>query len=101
MCVAGGLLVRALAAVAFARVTYEFVAYGGRLSGVMNGSHDVCMVMCRGVVSLGSLLSSEVAGRSRMALRVSRQIRREVLGPIVSPFGSLAMITLVGWIWSV
>ena len=54
------------------------------------------MVVCRGVVSLGSFLSSEMAGRSRVAPRVSREVRREVLGLGVSPFGSLAMVTLVG-----
>jgi hypothetical protein len=36
--------------------------------------------------------------RSRVALRVSREFRIEVLGPGLSPFGNLAMITLVGWI---
>jgi hypothetical protein len=58
------------------------------------------MVVSRGVVSLGSFLSSEVAGRSRVALRVSREVRKEILGPGLSPFGSLTMITMVGWIWS-
>jgi len=38
------------------------------------------MVVSRGVVSLGSFLSSVVAGRSRVALRVSREVRREVFG---------------------
>ena len=101
MCVAGRLLGRALVAEAFARVAYEFVVCGGRLSGVMNWSHEVCMVTSRGVVSFGSFLSSEVVGRSEVALRIFREVRREVLGPGLSPFGSLAMITLVGWVWSV
>jgi hypothetical protein len=35
-----------------------------------------------------------------VALGVSREIMREVLGPVLSPFGSLAMITLMGWICS-
>ena len=73
---------------------------GGRLSGVLNFSHEMCMVVSRGVVSLGSFLSSIVAGRSKVALRVSREVRREVLGPGLSPFDNLAMITLVGWICS-
>ena len=51
-----------------------------------------------GVLSVGNFLSSVVAGRSRLALRVSSEVRREVLGPGLSPFGSLAMITFVGWI---
>jgi hypothetical protein len=67
----------------------------------MNYSHEVCMVVSRGVVSLGRFLRSEVAGRSNMALRVSRDIWRGILGPGLSPFENLAMITLVGWIWSV
>jgi hypothetical protein len=52
-------------------------------------------------LSLGSFLSSVVAGRSKVALKVSREARRKVVGPGLSPFGSLAMMTLVGWIWSV
>ena len=101
MHVAGRLLGRALAAVAFARVTYEFTMCGGRLIGVMYGSHEGCMAVSRDVVSLGSFLSSVVAGRSRVAMRVSREVRREDSGPGLSPFGSLAMITMVGWILSV
>ena len=58
-------------------------------------SHEVCMVVSRGVVSLGSFLCFVVAGRSSVALRVSVEVRREVLGPCLSPFGSLAMITFV------
>ncbi len=77
-------------------MAWEFVVYGGRLSGLMNCSHEVCMVVSRGVVSLGSFLSSVVAGRSRVALRADREVRRAVLGPGLSPFGSLAIITLVG-----
>jgi hypothetical protein len=36
-----------------------------------------------------------------VALRVSREVRRDVLGPGLSLFGNVAMITLVGWICSV
>ena len=100
MCVARRLLGRALTVEVFARVAYEFVLYGGRLSGVMNCSHEVCMAVSRGVVSSRGFMSSEVAGRSRVALRVSREIQREVLGHGLSPFKSLAMITPVGWMWS-
>ena len=71
------------------------------LSGMINGSHEVCMVVSRGVVSLGNFMSSVVARRSRVALRVSIEARRAVLGPGLSPFGSMAMITLVGWMCSV
>ncbi len=74
---------------------------GGRLSGVMNCIREVCMVVCRGVVSLGSFRSSVVAGRNIVALRVSMEVRRENLAPGLSPFGSLAMITLVDWMWRV
>ena len=48
------------------------------------------------MVSEGTFLNSVVAGRSKVALRVSREVPREVLGPGLSPFGSMAMITLVG-----
>ncbi len=56
------------------------------------------MVVSRGAVSNGNFLSSVVVGRRRVTLRVSRELRREVLGPGLSPFGNLATITLVGWI---
>ena len=59
------------------------------------------MVLSRDVVFLGSFLSSDVAGRSKVALRVSREVRIGDLGPGLSPFGNLAMMTLVGWICSV
>ena len=74
---------------------------GARLSGVMNFSHEAYMVVSSGVLSLGSFLSSVFAGRSKVALRVSREVRRDVLGPGLSLFGNVAMITLVGWICSV
>ena len=56
-----------------------------RLSGVMNFSQEVCMVASRGVVSLGSFLCFVVAGSSSVALRVSMEVRRAVLGPVLSP----------------
>ena len=71
--------------------------YGGRLSGAINCFHDLCMVVSRDVLSVGNFLISVVAGRSRVVLMVSNEVRREVLGPGLSPFGSLAMITLVCW----
>lgn len=49
-------------------------------------------------MSLGSSQCSVWAGRSRMARRVSMEVRRAVLGPGLSLFGSLAKMTLVGWI---
>ena len=51
-----------------------------RLSGVRNFSQEVCMVVRRGVVSLGSFLCSVNAGSSSVALRVSMEVRRAVLG---------------------
>ena len=53
------------------------------------------MVVSRGVVSLGSFLCFVVAGRSSVALRVSREVRRAVSGPVLSPLGSLAISTSV------
>ena len=55
------------------------------------------MVVSRGVVSEGNFPNSVGAGRSRVALRVYREVRREVLGPGLSQFDNLAMITLMGW----
>ena len=69
---------------------------GGRLSGVMNFSQEVCMVVSRGMVYLGSFMCFVVADRSSVALRVSKEVRRAFLGPVLSPFGSLAMSTFVG-----
>ncbi len=95
MCVAGRLFGLTFAVEAFIKLAYEFGLYKGRLSGVMNFIHEVCKVVSRGVVSLGSCLCSVVAGRSSVFLRVSREVRRAVLGPVLSPFGSLAMSTFV------
>ncbi len=72
MCVAGRLLVM-LPAEAFTGVAYVFVVYRGRLSIGMYFSHEVCMVVRSGVLSLRSFLSSVVAGKSRVALRVSHE----------------------------
>jgi hypothetical protein len=69
---------------------------GGRLTGVINCFHEACMVVSRGVVSEGSFLYYVDDGRRRVALSVSMEVRREVLGPGLSPFGNLAMITVVG-----
>ena len=71
----------------------------GKLLGLMYLSHDACMVVSRGVVSLGSFLCSVVEGRSRVALSVSREARRAVFGPGLSAFGSLTMSTFVGAMW--
>ena len=70
---------------------------GGRPLGVINCFHELCMVMSRGVLSVGNFLSSVDAWRRRAALRVSSEAWREDLGPGLSPFGSVAMVTLVGW----
>ena len=71
---------------------------GERLSGVIKCFHEASMAVSRGVVSFSHFLSFVIVGRSKVALRVSREVRREVLGPGLSPFGNLAIITLVGWI---
>ena len=51
ICVAGLLLVVALAIVAFIRLAYEFVVRSGSLSDVIICFHEACMVVNRGVVS--------------------------------------------------
>ena len=96
MCVAGRLYGLMVLVEVFIKLAYEFGLCEGRLSSVMNFIQEVCMVVSRVVVSLGSFLCSVVAGRSSVALRVSREVRRAVLGPVLSPFGSLAMSTFVG-----
>ncbi len=77
------------------------IVYGGRLSVRMCFSHEVCMVVSSGVVSLGSYPSSVVDGKSRVALIVSKEVWMEVLGSGLSPLDSLAMMTLVNWMRSV
>ena len=62
----------------------------------MNFIQEECMLVSRGVVSLSSFLCFVVAGRSSLALTVSREVRRTVWGPVLSPFGSLAMSIVVG-----
>ncbi len=54
------------------------------------------MVVINGVVSLGSFLCSVAAGRSSVALRVSREVRRKVFGPVLSAFGSPSMRKFLG-----
>ncbi len=73
----------------------------GRLSGLMSLIHDVCMVVSRDSVSLGNFPCSVVADRSSVARRVSREVRRAVLGHVLSPLGSLAMRAFVGEMWRV
>ncbi len=76
MCVAGRLFGVTFAVAALIKLAYEFVLCVGKLSGVMNFVQEVCMVVSTGVVSLSSFWA--------------------VLGPVLSPFGSLAMSTFVG-----
>ncbi len=73
----------------------------GRLSSEMNLVHEVCMVVSKGVLSLGNFLCYVVAGSSSVARRVSREVRRAVLGSILSPLGSFAMSAFVGGMWRV
>jgi len=51
------------------------------------------------VLGFGSFLCSVVAGRSKVALKVSMAVRSVVFGPGSLPLGSLASITLVGEMW--
>ena len=73
----------------------------GKMSGLVYVCYDVCVVVSRGVVSLGSFLCSVVEGRSRVARSVSSEVRRAVFGPGLSAFGSLAMSTFVSDMWRV
>ena len=62
----------------------------------MDFSQEVWMVVSKGLVSLGCFLCSVVAGRSSVALRVSKEVRRAVLRPVLSPFGCLDLSTFMG-----
>ncbi len=59
------------------------------------------MVVSKGAASFGGFLCSVVEGRSRMALRMSMEVLREILLPGLSPLGSRAIITLVDWMCNV
>ena len=61
--------------------------------------HEGCIIVEVGAGSLGSLLCSVSASRSRVALRVFIAICRCSLGLVLIPLGHLAMTTLVGWMW--
>ncbi len=74
---------------------------GERWSVGMNFSHVVYMVVSKGDVSFGSFLCSVVEGKSRVALRVSMDVLKEILLLGLSPLGSRANMTLVGWMCNV
>ena len=59
------------------------------------------MVVSRGLVSLGKFLCLVVAGRRSVARRISKEVRRAVLGPVLSPLDSLAMSAFVCKMWRV
>ena len=101
MRVAGRLFGLFVVVEAVMRVAYELGLYVGRVAGLMYLVHVACIVVCWGVVSLGSFLCSVVVGRSRVALSVSREVLRAVFGPVLSAFGSLARSTSVGGMWRV
>ena len=84
MCIAGRFMVYMLTKEAFARVAQELVVCDSAFSGFMNGSHEGCIIVERGSVPLRSFLSSEEAGRSRVALRVSMALRRDILILVVT-----------------
>ena len=86
---------------AFIRLEKEVCLCVGKLSGLMYVCHDACIVVSRGVVSLGSFLCSVVVGRRRVALSVSSEVRRAVFVPGLSAFGILAMSAFVGDMWRV
>ncbi len=67
----------------------------------INFSHALCMVVSKVDGPFGSFLCSVVQGRSRVALRVSVDVLREIFLPGLYPLGSRASITLVGWMCNV
>ncbi len=52
-------------------------------------------------MSFGSFLCSMSAGRRRVALRVLIAVLSCSLGLYLCPFGSFAIVAVVGWIWYV
>jgi len=63
--------------------------------------HVGCMFVAVGVVSFGSFLFSVLAGWVSVALRVLIAVRSCSLGLVLLPFGSLAIMAGVGWMWYV
>ena len=57
----------------------------GRFSCFLTGSHERRIRVERGVVFLGIFLRSEEVERIKVALRESMYVRRDVLGPGISP----------------
>ena len=60
-----------------------------------------CIVVTFVLLGLGSFLCSVVAGRIRVALRMSMAVWSVVFGPGLSPLGSLASMTSVVEMWYV
>ena len=67
--------------------------YGGMFSGLMNGNHVERIWVARGVVSIGSFLSSEEAERRRVALRASIAEQRGALELALTQLRCLVLYT--------
>jgi hypothetical protein len=52
--------------------------------------HVRCIRVALEVLGVGSFLCSLVAGKSKVALRVSKAVRSAVFGPGLSPLGSFS-----------
>jgi hypothetical protein len=52
-----------------------------------------------GIGYFGVFLCSAETGRSRVARRVFMGVRSVVSDPDLSPLGSLAIVTLMDWMW--
>ncbi len=71
----------------------------GRLSFAMCVCHEGCMRVDVWAGSLGSFLCFVTASCRRVALRMSTAVRSLILGLVLIPFGNLASIASVGWMW--
>jgi hypothetical protein len=58
-----------------------------------------CMIVDVGVMSFGSFLFSVLAGWMSVALRVFIAVFSSSFGLVLLPFGSLAIVAGVGWMW--
>ena len=70
-------------------------------SVLMYWCHVGCMIVDVGVMSFGSFLFSVLAGWMSVALRVLIAVFSCSFGLVLLPFGSLAIVAGVGWMWYV
>ena len=73
--------------------------WSGMSTLLMYWCHVGCMMVDVGVMSFGSFLFSVLAGWMSVALRVLIIVFSCSFGLVLLPFGSLAIVAGVSWMW--